>query len=97
MSVKEWCSKHEIAVANYYYRFKEVVKTCLEHFSYDAFPQSIILVPAELMSVATQSVYTSRLEVSINNICIHVTNVPSPELLKMVLKWLLVLNDATLI
>lgn len=88
MSVKEWCAQHEITVANYYYRLKEVRKACLEHFSYDAIPQSIVPVPAELMSgaSATQSISASELEVSINNICVRVTNETSPELLKMVLQ-----------
>lgn len=86
MSVKEWCSQHELTVANYYYRFKEVRKACLEHFSYDAIPQSIVPVPTEFMSGDSQSVSASGLEVSINNICIHVTNETSPELLKMVLQ-----------
>lgn len=86
MSVKEWCGQHEITVANYYYRLKEVRKSCLEHFSYDDIPQSIVPVPVELTSGDSQSVSASILEVSINNICIHVTNETSPELLKMVLQ-----------
>lgn len=35
---------------------------------------------------ATQSISASELEVSINNICVRVTNETSPELLKMVLQ-----------
>lgn len=88
MSIKEWCGQHELTVANYYYRLKEVRKACLDHVSYDAIAQSIVPVPAELMSGDSQSESESAtgLEVSVNNICIHVTNDTSPELLKMVLR-----------
>lgn len=86
MSVKEWCGQHELTVANYYYRLKEVRKACLDHVSYDAIAQSIVPVPAELMSVGSQSGSASGLEVLVNNICIHVTDETSPELLKMVLQ-----------
>ena len=30
MSVAEWCSMHDITTANYYYRFSQVRKACLE-------------------------------------------------------------------
>ena len=30
MSVAEWCSMHDISTANYYYRFSQVRKACLE-------------------------------------------------------------------
>lgn len=86
MSVKEWCSQHALSVANYYYRLKEVRKTCLDHISYDAIPQSIVPVPAELMKGNSQPTSVSSLEVSVNNICIHVTNETTPELLRMVLQ-----------
>lgn len=86
LSVKEWCKQHEITAANYYYRLREVRKSCLDHISYDGMPQSIVPVPAEFMSPASQSVSTSALEVSINQVRIHVTNETSPELLKMVLQ-----------
>jgi len=86
ISVKEWCSQHEITAANYYYRLKEVRKACLDHISYDAIPQSIVPIPSELMSGDSPSISASGLEVSVNNVCIHVTNGTSPELLKMVLQ-----------
>ncbi|WP_303872004.1 hypothetical protein [Acetobacterium wieringae] len=72
--------------ANYYYRLREVRKAFLNHISYDAVPQSIVPVPAELISGNLRSGSASGLEVSINNVCIRVTNETSPELLKMVLQ-----------
>lgn len=86
ISVKEWCSQHEINLANYYYRLREVRKACLDHISYDTISQSIVPVPAELMRDNSQPASVSGLEVSINNICIHVTNKTTPELLRMVLQ-----------
>ena len=86
VSVKEWCSQHKLTAANYYYRLREVRKACLDHISCDAIPQSIVPVPAELIRDNLPSVSASGLEVSINNICIRVTNETSPELLKMVLQ-----------
>ncbi|MBE5977556.1 MAG: IS66 family insertion sequence element accessory protein TnpB [Paenibacillaceae bacterium] len=86
VSVKEWCNQHELTAANYYYRLREVRKACLDHISYNAIPQSIVPVPTELMSGDLRSVSASGLKVSINNICIRVTNETSPELLKMVLQ-----------
>lgn len=86
MSVKEWCDQHGLSAANYYYRLREVRKACLDHISYDAMKQSVVPVPAELMSGDSQSASVSGLEVSVNNVCIHVTNETSPELFKMVLQ-----------
>lgn len=86
MSIKEWCSLHELTAANYYYRFKEVRKACLDNIPYDALSQSIVPIPAELMSGNSQPAPASGLEVSVNNVCIHVTNETSPELLKLVLQ-----------
>lgn len=86
MSVKEWCSQHELTAANYYYRLKEVRKACLDHISNNAIPQSIVPVPAGLMSGDSQPDSVSILEVSVNNVSIHVTNETSPELLMMVLQ-----------
>ena len=86
MSVKEWCGQHELTVANYYYRLKEVRKACLDHISYDAVPQSIVPVPAELMGGDSQPASISGLKVSVNNIFIRVTKETTPELLRMVLQ-----------
>lgn len=86
MSVKEWCNQHELTAANYYYRLREVRKACLDHISYDAMAQSIVPVPVELMRGDSQPTSVSGLEVSINNVCIHVTNETTPGLLRMVLQ-----------
>jgi hypothetical protein len=86
ISIKEWCRQHELTTANYYYRLREVRKACLDNISYDAMQQSIVSVSSELMNNDSQSAPKSELEVSVNNLCIHVTNETSPELLMMVLQ-----------
>lgn len=86
MSIKEWCNQNELTTANYYYRFKEVRKACLDHISYDDIPQSIVPVPAQLMRGDLQPSSVSGLEVTVNNVCIRVTNETIPELLRMVLQ-----------
>ncbi len=86
MSISEWCGQHELTTANYYYRLKEVRKACLDHISYDAMPQRVVPVPVELMRTDSQPTSVFGLEVSVNNICIHVTNETTPELLRMVLQ-----------
>ena len=79
LSVKEWCSQHELTAANYYYRLKEVCKACLDHVSHDAMSQSVVPVPAVLMHQHSQPASASGLEVSVNNVSIHVTNETSPD------------------
>ena len=59
ISVKKWCSQHELTTANYYYRLREVRKACLDHISYDAMPQSVVPVPAELMHKHSQPALNS--------------------------------------
>lgn len=86
MTIKEWCSQHELTTANYYYRLKEVRKACLEQHPEDIVPQSIIPISAELMSNECTTAIPSTLEVSINGISINVNKDTSPELLKMVLQ-----------
>ncbi|MFA9466974.1 MAG: IS66 family insertion sequence element accessory protein TnpB [Velocimicrobium sp.] len=86
MSVKEWCNQHALTSANYYYRLREVRKACLDNISYDAIPQSIVPIPTELIHHHSQAISVPELKVSVNDICIHVTNETSPELLKMVLQ-----------
>lgn len=86
VSIKDWCGQHEITVANYYYRLREVRKACLEHISQNPVSQSIVPVPSQLMQEEARSGPTSGLKVSVNNVCIHVTSETSPELLKMVLQ-----------
>lgn len=86
VSVKEWCKQHALTTANYYYRLREVRKACLDNISYDAMPQNIVPIPAELIRNHSQDISVPELKVSVNDVCIHVTNRTSPELLKMVLQ-----------
>lgn len=90
MSTIEWCKQHDITTANYYYRLREVRKACLEQISLDDLPQTIVPVPAELIKNSVQPSKKSGLEITLNNICIHVTGDTTSELLKMVLQ---VAND----
>ena len=51
MSVDEWCNSHSITKANYYYRMKQVRKACLEAIPKEPAEQSVVPVPAELMTM----------------------------------------------
>lgn len=56
MSVDEWCRANNITKANYYYRFAQVRKACLDSIPSDSVEHEIIPVPMELMH--TESVST---------------------------------------
>lgn len=84
LTVKEWCSQHQITVANYYYRLRQVRMACLDHLPEEV-SQNIIPVPSELIENIS-SPLSSCLEVVVNQACIHVTENTSPELLEMVLR-----------
>ena len=49
-SVKEWCGQHDVTVANYYYRLREVRKACLQNIPEESSAQSI--VPVEYYGAA---------------------------------------------
>ncbi|WP_367566868.1 hypothetical protein [Lacrimispora sp.] len=68
VSIKKWCDQHEITVANYYYRLREVSKACLEHILHNTGSQSIVQVLSELMHEDLRSVAASRLKVSVNSV-----------------------------
>lgn len=84
LSVKDWCSQHQITTADYYYRLKQVRTVCLESMPVQSNEQSVISVPTELIN--TVSDQNSALQITINNATIHVTEDTSKELLKMVLQ-----------
>lgn len=87
ISVKEWCSLHGLTAATYYYRLREIRKACLENISCSTIPQSIVPVPSQFISGSDfQSASVSGVEISVNRVCIHVTNDTSAELLRMVLQ-----------
>lgn len=94
MSVDEWCRANNITKANYYYRFAQVRKSCLDSIPSDSVEHEIIAVPMELMH--TESVSTtvdsnstlmdeSFLDISANGMTIRVTKQTSGSLLKKVL------------
>ena len=49
MSVDEWCRANNITKANYYYRFAQVRKACLDSIPSDSVEHEIIAVPMGLM------------------------------------------------
>ena len=94
MSVDEWCQANNITKANYYYRFAQVRKACLDSIPSDTVEHAIIPVPMELMhtesettAVDTNSALThdSFLDISVNGMTIRVTEQTSSVLLKKVL------------
>lgn len=95
MSVDEWCNSHSITKANYYYRMKQVRKACLEAIPKEPAEQSVVPVPAELMTMeipadATQiqsgQSVSASLEIKVNDITLCVTELTSSELLTKVLQ-----------
>lgn len=86
LSVKEWCSQHELNTATYYYRLGQVRSACLKNIPEADLPQNIVPVPSRLINHNSQVTGTSGLELTIHHMRIHVTADTSPELLKMVLQ-----------
>ena len=94
MSVDEWCQANNITKANYYYRFAQVRKACLDSIPSDAVEHAIIPVPMELMhtepestAVDSNSALTDKsfLDISAKGMTIRVTEQTSGSLLKKVL------------
>ena len=79
--MKEWCGQHDVTVANYYYRLREVRKACLQNIPEESSVQSIVPVPSNLISNTN-----SAIEITIGKIQITVSDATSPALLKMVLQ-----------
>ena len=86
MTVTEWCRLHGITKANYYYRFRQIRKACLETIPEEQLPQSIVPVPHQIMVLANETPPACGVDISVNGFCIHVTESTSPELLTRVLK-----------
>ena len=86
LTVKEWCSQHQITVANYYYRLKQVRMVCLDKLSKEPSTQSVVPVPSELMADVSST--QSCLEMKVDHISLYITGDTTPELLKMVLQVL---------
>lgn len=84
--MKDWCSQQGINVASYYYRLTQVRKACLENISSSDAMQDIVAVPNELLANVQQTSKQSGIDISVNQITIHVTNDTSPDLLRMVLE-----------
>ena len=94
MSVDEWCQANNIIRANYYYRFAQVRKACLDSIPSDTVEHAIIPVPMELMHTESKAtavdsnralIHDSSLDISANGVIIRVTEQTSSSLLKKVL------------
>ena len=94
MSVDEWCQANNITKANYYYRFAQVRKACLDSIPSDTVEHAIIQVPMELMHTESEATavdsnsaltHDSFLDISVNGMTIRVTEQTSSVLLKKVL------------
>ena len=94
MSVDEWCQANNITKANYYYRFAQVRKSCLDSIPSDTVEHAIIPVPMELMHAESESTAVDSnsalthdpfLDISVNGMTIRVTEQTSSVLLKKVL------------
>lgn len=89
VSIIEWCSRNGITKANYYYRLRRVRAACLEHFPEETAKRQVIPVPSEFLSFQENSspaVSAHGLELSLNGICIHITESSSMKLLSDVLE-----------
>ena len=86
MTVAQWCSTQGITTANYYYRYTEVRKACLDQLPEDALPQSMVPVPKQLIGEKQKDSRPAALEISTNGYHIRLTEHTSPELLKMALQ-----------
>lgn len=84
LSVKDWCYQNDITPANYYYRLREVRKSCLATLPQEQAPQQLVPVSTELTSSIPAK--ESVLEIMVNGVRIRVTNHTSPELLSMVMQ-----------
>ncbi len=89
MSVIEWCSRNGITKANYYYRLRRVREACLEQFPEEAAEHQVIPVPSEFISFQENNnpaISSHGLELSLDGICIHITESSSMKLLSDVLE-----------
>lgn len=86
LTVKDWCIQHQITVANYYYRLRQVREACLEGITSEVEPQAVVPVPAALIENENSSADSCTIEIEINSMRICVSENTSPNLLKMVLQ-----------
>lgn len=82
ISVKEWCRQHDLNVANYYYRLRQVRKACLQNIPEEAITQSIVPISENLISCSTNVI----VEIFVGKVQISVSDTTPPELLKMILQ-----------
>ena len=89
ISIIEWCSRNGITKANYYYRLRRVREACLEQLPKETEARQIIPVPSGFLSLQennSPAAPACGLELSLNGICIHITESSSMKLLSDVLE-----------
>ncbi len=89
VSIIEWCSRNGITKANYYYRLRRVREACLEQFPQETAQHQVVSVPSDFLSHQDNSFPATPecgLELSLNGICIHLTETSSMKLLSDVLE-----------
>lgn len=88
MSVASWCDCHGITKANYYYRLRCVRLACLESLSAEILPQQMVPVRSELLLPEKKELtaLVSGLDITIQDVCVHVTESTPMHLLEKVLK-----------
>jgi hypothetical protein len=69
-SIKEWCGQHDLNVANYYYRLREVRKACLQNIPEEPMTQNIVPVPLNLITSSANS----AIEINVGKIRIAVSD-----------------------
>lgn len=104
MSVDEWCQANNITKANYYYRFAQVRKACLDSIPSNAVKHAIIpgsygtdAYGTRVDSSCSNSalIQDSFLDISANGVTIRVAGRPPALFLKKCWRYLPMLNDAT--
>lgn len=81
---------YNLTVANYYYRLKEVRKACLRNIPEQSITQSIVPVSENLIASNTNA----AIEILVGEFRISVSDTVTPDLLKMVMQVVPMLNDA---
>lgn len=89
VSIIEWCSRNGLTKANYYYRLRRVREACLEQFPQETEQHQVVSVPSDFLSLQDNgfpAMPECGLELSLNGICIHLTETSSMKLLSDVLE-----------
>lgn len=88
MSVTDWCTRHGITKANYYYRLRRVRAAYLEAIPKESCPQQVVPVEPELLQQNERNNGNPALglDISFKGCSIHVTESTPIRLLAAVLE-----------